>query len=259
MNRLLISSAALALFTSACAMAQETTPREDEKATRIAADFAVQRPSEIRMTPENSILVYVDYTTGLDNLMNTLPTDVYKNNIEAFAKLNPLFGIPAVVMGTENAYYGTMLPEITDHVTHDVHQFPRHTSSGYTAEFAEWLEASGRKKVIIGGISIDNCTMHTSLDLLNAGYDVYVVADVSSTNSRLVEDVALSRLQNEGATIVTWLYVMTELGQSWELEYGDGMRAIVRDHWPQSTVGETEDSTPDGAGLGNFGMAGREE
>jgi nicotinamidase-related amidase len=42
--------------------------------------------------------------------------------------------------------------------------------------------------VIIGGISIDNCTLHTSLDLIRNGYNVYVVVDASSTNSKLAEE-----------------------------------------------------------------------
>jgi len=103
--------------------------------------------------------------------------------------------------------------------------------------------------VLIGGISIDNCTTHTSLDLLDDGYDVYVVADVSSTNSRLVEDAALMRLMQAGAVPIGWLAALTELGQSWEGPHGEGMRAIVAEHWPASTVGPVEDLTPGGGGM----------
>ena len=114
---------------------------------------------------------------------------------------------------------------------------------------AKWLKKQGRKNVIIGGISIDNCTMLTSLDLLRAGYNVFVVVDVSSTNSRLVEDVAITRLVKAGATPVTWLNVMTEIGGDFAGPYGKGMMEIVQKHWPASTVGDVDDLTPDGAGL----------
>jgi len=33
--------------------------------------------------------------------------------------------VPTVVLGEENDYYGTFLPEITDNVTHDIHRFNR--------------------------------------------------------------------------------------------------------------------------------------
>ena len=215
-------------------------------------DMAVQRGPAERMTPDNTVLIYVDYTTGLDNLMNTMPAEVYKNNVAAFAKFNPLFQMPTAILGTENEYYGTMIPEITDNVTHDVQRFARHTVSGYTAEMAQWLRDSGATNVLIGGISIDNCTTHTTLDLLNAGYNVFVVVDASSTNSRLAEDVAMMRLVQSGATPIGWLSALSELGQWWDGPYGDGMREIVATHWPASTVGEVEDTTPGQGGLETF-------
>ncbi|SMD10832.1 Isochorismatase family protein [Fulvimarina manganoxydans] len=218
----------------------------------VQADMAVQRGPAERLTPDNTVLVYVDYTTGLDNLMNTMPGAVYKNNIEAFAKFNPLFKMPTAILGTENDYYGTMLPEITDHVSYDVRRFPRHTMSGYTAEMAEWLRESGRTNVLIGGISIDNCTTHTALDLLHAGYNVYVVVDVSSTNSRLIEDVAITRVVQEGATPIGWLAALTELGWWWDGPYGQGIREIVAEHWAASTVGPVDDTTPGQGGLETF-------
>jgi hypothetical protein len=157
--------------------------------------------------------------------------------------------MPTIVIGSENEYYGMMLPQITENVTHDVQRFPRRTTSGYSAELAAWLRETGRTNVLIGGISIDNCTTHTSLDLLHDGYNVYVVADVSSTNSRLVEDAALMRLVQAGAVPIGWLAALTELGRSWEGPYGGGMRAIVAEHWPASTVGPVEDLTPGQGGL----------
>lgn len=238
----------------ACLIATTLALLPAAAAADVQTDLSVQRGPAERLTPENTVLIYVDYTTGLDNLMNTLPGAVYKNNIAAFAKFNPLFEMPTAILGTENDYYGSMIPEITENVTHDARRFPRRTVSGYSAEMARWVRESGRTNVLIGGISIDNCTTHTALDLLNAGYDVYVVADVSSTNSRLVEDVSLMRLVQAGATPIGWLAALTELGHRWDGPYGDGMRDIIATHWPASTVGPVDDTTPGQGGLETFGQ-----
>lgn len=205
-------------------------------------------PALHRPSPTSAILVYVDYVTGLDNLMNRLPTKVYKNNIEAFAKMNPLFKMPTVIFGEENEYYGTFLPEMA-HVTHDTRRYNRTQISGYVPEFREWLASTGRRDVIIGGISLDNCVLHTALDLLREGYNVFVVVDVSGTNSLISEDVAMMRLREAGAVMCTWLSIITELGVDFASEYGDGMKAIIGQHWPASTVGPVDDSTPDGHGM----------
>jgi nicotinamidase-related amidase len=135
--------------------------------------------------------------------MNTLPSKQYRNNIAAFAKFSSLFKMPTTVMGEEKDYYGTFLPGMRAAIAAGGKTFaPRSSVSVYTPDFAKWLKETGRKNVIIGGISIDNCTLHTSLDLLRNGYNVYVAVDASGTNSKAAEDAAIERLVLAGAVPV---------------------------------------------------------
>ncbi|MFN7388116.1 isochorismatase family protein [Brevundimonas sp.] len=237
---LLALAAALMLTSAATAThAQNTTTQNS------TAPAALARPAI-----DDTVFIYVDYVTGLDNLINTIPRAQFRNNITAFAKFNPLFRVPTVVLGEENDYYGTFLPEITEHVTHDIHRFNRTQVSGYTPEVAAYLASTGRKTVVIGGISIDNCTLHTTLDLLRAGYKVYVITDVSGSNSPMAEADAIQRLRDAGAVTGGWLSILTDLGQDFaDPRYGQGMMGIIQAHWPASTIGTVSDSTPDGHGL----------
>jgi transposase-like protein len=91
--------------------------------------------------------------------------------------------------------------------------------------------------------------LHTSLDLLRAGYNVYVVVDASSTNSKLAEDAAILRLVQAGAVAVSWLNALTEFGSDFAGPHGKGMMQIVQMHWPASTTGQVDDTTPDGRGM----------
>lgn len=215
-----------------------------------AASPRASNPAALqKVTPASSVVVYVDYVTGLDNLMNTIPARQYRNNITAFSKFNTMFKIPAVVLGEENDYYGTFLPEITKNVTYDVRRYNRTMVSGYVPEFRKWLKSTGRKNVIIGGISIDNCTLATTLDLLRDGYNVYVVVDASGSNSKMAEDMAIHRMRDAGAVMVTWLNMATELGVDFAAPVGKELMSLVSTHWPASTVGDVEDLTPDGRGM----------
>lgn len=206
-------------------------------------------PALRRMAPDSAAIAYVDYVTGLDNLITTIPGPQFRNNIQAFARFSGLFGLPTAVFGEENDYYGTFLPEIRALIDAGAATFPRTTPSGCTPAFMEWLRATGRRDVIIGGISIDNCTLHTALDLLRAGYNVQVVVDVSGSNSRLAEDMAIQRLAAAGAVNAGWLNTLTELGADFAGPFGRGMMGIIQQHWPASTVGEVHDTTPDGHGM----------
>ena len=199
---------------------------------------------------DDTALVYVDYVTGLDNLMNTIPGRQYRNNIDAFAKFSSIFSMPTGVLGEENEYYGSFLPEIKKLIASGATTFaPRTTPTGYSADFSTWLQETGRKNVIIGGISIDNCTLHTSLDLLRNGYNVFVVIDVSGTNSKMAEDAAIQRLVQAGAVLGGWLSLLTELGKDFAGPFGKEMMEVIQSHWPASTVGQVFDTTPDGHGM----------
>jgi hypothetical protein len=210
----------------------------------------LKNPALAGFKPDDTVIVYVDYVTGLDNLITTVSGRQFRNNVAAFAKFAGLFGTPVGVMGEENDYYGTFLPEIKSVIETGARTFkPRSTPTGYNDEFAEWLAATGRKNVLIGGISIDNCTLHTALDLLRNGYNVFVVVDTSGTNSRLAEEAAVQRLIQAGAVPVSWLNALTELGTDFAGPYGRGMMQIIQAHWPASTVGAIHDTTPDGHGM----------
>jgi nicotinamidase-related amidase len=216
---------------------------------RGAEPAAAQAAALAEVRPDNAVLIYVDYVTGLDNLITTIEGRPYRNNIAAFAKFSPLFGMPTALLGEENQYYGTFLPEVRQLLESGGKTFPRTTPSGYTPDLAKWLKETGRKKVVIGGISIDNCTLHTTLDLLRDGYNVYVVVDVSGTNSQVAENAAIARLTAAGAVPVSWLNMLTELGADFAGPHGEGMMGIIQAHWPASTTGRVDDTTPDGFGM----------
>ncbi|MDP4548971.1 MULTISPECIES: isochorismatase family protein [unclassified Marinobacter] len=61
----------------------------------------------------------------------------------------------------------------------------------------------GRQHIIIGGCETHVCMLQTALSLLDAGYKVWVVADATGSRNDLDRDVALDRLHQSGARIVT--------------------------------------------------------
>ena len=60
-----------------------------------------------------------------------------------------------------------------------------------------------RQHIVIGGCETHVCMLQTALSLLDAGYKVWVVADATGSRHELDRDVALDRLQQSGARIVT--------------------------------------------------------
>ncbi|AOY87859.1 isochorismatase [Marinobacter salinus] len=61
----------------------------------------------------------------------------------------------------------------------------------------------GRQHIVIGGCETHVCMMQTALSLLDAGFKVWVVADATGSRNEFDRDVALDRLHQSGAKIVT--------------------------------------------------------
>ncbi|HZF65874.1 MAG TPA: isochorismatase family protein [Chitinophagaceae bacterium] len=205
-----------------------------------------QNPALVSLSKDNTVFVYVDFLSGLDDLLTTVPAKQFRNNVTAFAKLNQVFPVPSAIMGDEGEYRGSFYPEIKTYITNGAKIFQRTTPTGYTPEFATWLKNTKRKNVLIGGISIDNCTLHTTLDLLRNGYNVFVMIDVSSTNNKLAEDAALQRLVKAGAVLTTWIAAASEMVKDWNSKEGAHlMQFVMMPHMAASTVGEAKDPSAD--------------
>lgn len=94
--------------------------------------------------------------------------------------------------------------------------------------FRKVIQEEGRKKLIMAGISINNCLMLTALDAMAAGYEVYVVVDASGTNSQLVEQAAMMRLTQAGAVMTSWVTLASELMNDWQTPEGAKVGALYQ-------------------------------
>jgi nicotinamidase-related amidase len=69
----------------------------------------------------------------------------------------------------------------------------------------------GIKNVIVSGIEAHICVQQSVLDLIHAGYNVCVVADVISSRSVTDSLFSIARMEKAGATITTMEAVLFEL------------------------------------------------
>lgn len=68
----------------------------------------------------------------------------------------------------------------------------------------------GRQHIVIGGCEAHVCMLQTALSLLDAGYKVWVVADATGSRREYDRAIALDRLRQSGARIVTMEMVAFE-------------------------------------------------
>lgn len=173
-----------------------------------------------KLTRDNSVVVLVDFLDGFFPGLKTINHDLLRKNAEAFTRISKIFNLPTIMLGEEGGFRGKFFPEVVAHAEHAT-RIERHTPSAWDEpEFRKRLAEIGRKKVLLGGISLDICTLQLSIDLLGAGYEPYVVVDVSGSDTILNETAALLRLTQAGAVLVSWASVASEIMKDWETPEG---------------------------------------
>lgn len=198
-----------------------------------------------RLDGDDAVLVLVDYTSGLFPIVDTIEVDEMLNNAVALAKVAETFDIPVMVVGSEGGYYGDLHPAIAVHAG-EGQPFGRETPSAWdSGPLREAVEATGRGTILIGGISTDNCTLHTALGMLRDGYDVRVITDISGANSAQAELAALFRLRDAGAITTNWISMTSELLKVWESPEGEAVTQIYARHINGPNAGLSGASTDD--------------
>ena len=180
-----------------------------------------ERPQYLqKLQANNCTLVLVDYLTGFNPAIRSIDKERFQKNVAAVAQLGQIFKLPIIVLGDEGGYRGQFYQVIDEYYADSMHIARTTPSAWQTKDLRDAVEARGNKKLILSGISVDNCTMLTSLDAMAAGYEVYVLIDASGTTSELVEEVAIDRLVQAGAVPITWVTLGSELLTDWESPEG---------------------------------------
>ncbi|KAL1991231.1 hypothetical protein VTN49DRAFT_5735 [Thermomyces lanuginosus] len=118
----------------------------------------------------------------------------------------------------------TMFSMMTDEVRADLEKL-----KGTSISSAGGSTGSAAPDVIIVGLETHICVTQTTLDLLESGYRVYVIADgVSSVNPE-ESKVALTRLRDAGAIVTTSESVIFEILRDAKSSGFKAINALVKD------------------------------
>lgn len=169
-------------------------------------------PSLNPLTPENTTVVLVDYAVGFANILRTHPLAEHVNNVVGLAKVATMYGAGLVVTnGEASKPSGPLYPELLEAIG-DQPVIERTTAfnSFLDKDFAAAVAATGRRKIVVGGIATDGCVLQTVLGGLRAGYEMYVVVDATASTSPEAHEIALQRMYMHGVVPVTWWSLAAE-------------------------------------------------
>jgi len=184
------------------------------------------------LTPDNSVLMMVDYQPQMFFGVQSIDRQLLINNIEGLAKSAKLFKVPTILTTiAAESFSGPELPEI-EHAITGVKPIDRSTMNAWEDKrVVEAVKKTGRQKLIVAGLWTEVCVAFPALSALEDGYEVYVVADAIGGSSKDSHDFAMWRMVKAGVIPVTWLQVLLEYQRDWaRSETYDQTLEIIRNH-----------------------------
>ncbi|KAI0633180.1 ycaC protein [Trametes polyzona] len=170
-----------------------------------------------RLDKDKAMLLVVDHQEGLYQLARDVSPVNVKNNILAHAELGKIFGLPTVLTTSAETGPNGPLPKEILEMHSDAPLVKRHgeVNAWDNAEFREAVKATGRKQVIIAGITTDVCATFLALSLVEAGYSVFANSDASGTFDVKTAQDANDRMRAAGVQVLSMFAVATELMRDW--------------------------------------------
>lgn len=164
------------------------------------------------LTADNAALVLVDHQVGLMTGVRDYSTGELKHNVVALAKAAQALKLPIVVTTTaRDSMWGPTFPELVDALP-GIEIIDRSTVNAYDDErVANAIEATGRKKLIFAGISLEVCAAFPAMTAVARGYDAYVAVDASGTFSETKHQVGLLRMMQAGVILSDYATLMVEI------------------------------------------------
>jgi nicotinamidase-related amidase len=183
-------------------------------------------------TPQNAIVLFIDHQIGLmAGVRDFASLAEYKSNVVGLARTAKALKMP-VLLSSSNAQWqnGDTLPEIKE-IFEDQPIYRRtgiincYEDPTFRSVFEDVTGKSGRRHVIISGVTIGTCCALPTLSMLQDGYNVFPVVDACGAWNHYEAEAAMSRMARAGAELVTTFALACELQADWKLPTANDMLA----------------------------------
>ena len=177
-----------------------------------------------RFTGDNAALLLIDHQVGTMGWAKSMPFEELKRNALMLAKTAKILKMPVVLTSSMEEYaQGPLLPELEAILPAEFAARVKRlgiVNAMEDANFAAAVKATGRRKIILAGVTNDVCTVYPALSLVSDGYQVQVVADAGASPSKFGDDMALRRMEKNGVTLTSTNQVIAELAGNWATPEG---------------------------------------
>src|SRR5216684_3390024 len=184
-----------------------------------------------KFSADNAAMLLIDHQVGTMSWVKSIPFEEMKRNALMLAQTARILKLPVVLTSSMEEYaQGPLLAELEsilpDEFAARIKRFGI-VNAMDDENFAKAVKATGRKKLIIAGVTNDVCTVYPALSLVRDGFEVQVVADAGASPTKMADEISLRRMEKNGVTLTSTNQLIAELAGSWTTPEGGQLIQVI--------------------------------
>ncbi len=168
---------------------------------------------------DDTALILVDHQVGTIGWAGELASEAERDQLKMWVRVIARFaksaGMPVVLTSSlENEAQGPLLPDFKTLLPEEYEQRIQRTgviNAWDDPAFADAVRATGRKNLLMGGLTTDVCLVPPALSAQAEGFDVVALLDISAACTKIAAQNCRDILQREGIATMTVTPMITSL------------------------------------------------
>ena len=182
-------------------------------------------------TIESAAMLLIDHQVGTIKLAVSTPHDEIIRNTRALARTAVDTGMPLVLTSSQEDHFQGLLLDDLQRIAPkpyaDRVKRPGVVDCWLYRPFHAAVLKTGRRKVIMAGLTNDVCIVFPAISAVEDGFDVQVVVDAGGSPTQAANDTALRRMERAGVVLTSTNQVMAELAMDWASPIGGMVQGIM--------------------------------
>jgi len=188
-------------------------------------------PMKNKFTVENAAMLLIDHQVGTIQLARNIAREQIVQNTRALARTALETGMPLVLTSSEETQFQGLLLDDLQHLAPDAYEKrikrPGIVDAWDFPDYKKAVEATGKKNLIMAGLTNDVCIVFPAISAVEDGYDVQVVVDAGGSPTAIADAISTQRMKDLGVTLTTTNQIMAELAVSWAIGSGKTIQTIM--------------------------------
>lgn len=182
-------------------------------------------------TTADAAMLLIDHQVGTIKLAVSTPYAEIVRNTRALARVAVQANMPLVLTSSQEDHFQGLLLDDLQQIAPEAYaariKRPGVVDAWTFAPFREAVVATGRKRLIMAGLTNDVCIVFPAISAVEDGYEVQVVADAAGSPTKAADQIALDRMARHGVTITSTNQLLAELATDWASAEGSSIQRVL--------------------------------